>query len=174
MHISAEPNQAAVHNQSDDYVPAQSALVEAQAPQIRHGFSVGGRGFLIGYEQAASLSEMPKIFRLPNTPNWLLGMANMQGVVLPVFDLAIYLGIERPRNVKRMLLTVGSGAQAAGVVVDGVTQLVDINGLLKMRNIESANPLKPFIANVWLYVQQPWYELRIFDWLKAVSEEIPR
>jgi chemotaxis signal transduction protein len=144
---------------------------------LRHGFAVGGRNFLIDYAMASALTEMQPIYRLPNTPNWLLGMANLQGVVTPVFDFALYLGIEHPKDIKRMLLTIGRGNDSAAIVIDGTTQLVDLTGAVKLESVNVGEAMQAVVPCVWVQMgqrQQAWYELNVMDWLKHLSEQIVR
>ena len=79
---------------------------------------MGGLHLMIGYEDGSQLTELPQVFRMPNAPRWMLGMANLHGTLIPVFDLAAYLGIEREATDRRFLLVLGHGADAAGVVIE--------------------------------------------------------
>ena len=92
----------------------------------RQGFRIGSVGLMIGHEDGSELTEMPTLYDLPHAPAWFMGMANLHGNMVPVFDLASYLGIEKQpvqREVaRRMLLVLGHGAEAAGVMIDGLPQ----------------------------------------------------
>ena len=99
-----------------------AAGTAAQGLQARQGFRVGSLNLMIGYADGSELAEMPKLYRLPNAPAWFCGMANLHGVLTPVFDLSIYIGVERDPAVKQMLLVLSHGANAAGVVIDGMPQ----------------------------------------------------
>jgi chemotaxis signal transduction protein len=153
---------------------AEQAESGKDRSELRHGFQISGRNFLIGYQDAAALTEMQPIFRLPNTPSWFPGLANLQGVVTPVFDMATYLGLAHASGQKQMLMTVGRGAQAAAVIVDGTTQLIDLSHAQNIDSIEVGDGLRDVVSTVWVHNQQGWYDLRIFDWLRLVSEKIPR
>lgn len=90
--------------------------------QQRQGFRVSELQLMIRYEDGSQLSELPPVYRLPNSPEWFLGMANLQGKLTPVFDLATYLGVDVNQKIKRMLLVLGRGADAAGVIIDGLPE----------------------------------------------------
>ena len=53
---------------------------------------------MIRFEDGSELTELPDLYRLPNAPGWVRGMANLHGVLIPVFDLAGYLGLDRHRQ----------------------------------------------------------------------------
>ena len=90
--------------------------------QFRQGFRVGNLNLMIRYEDGSELTEMPDVYRLPNAPAWFCGMANLHGMLIPVFDLSSYLGVDRDAKARRMLLVLSRGADAAGVVIDGMPE----------------------------------------------------
>lgn len=90
--------------------------------QARQGFRVGPLNLMIGYADSSELTEMPDIYRIPNAPDWFCGMANLHGMLTPVFDLSRYLDVERDNASKRMLLVLSHGTDAAGVVIDGLPE----------------------------------------------------
>lgn len=90
--------------------------------QARQGFRVGPLNLMIGYADSSELTEMPDIYRIPNAPVWFCGMANLHGMLTPVFDLSRYLEVERDAASKKMLLVLSHGADAAGVVIDGIPE----------------------------------------------------
>ena len=90
--------------------------------QLRQGFCVGPLNLMIGYADSSELTEMPDIYRIPNAPAWFCGMANLHGKLTPVFDLSSYLEVERDNASKPMLLVLSHGADAAGVVIDGMPE----------------------------------------------------
>jgi chemotaxis signal transduction protein len=88
--------------------------------ESRQGFRIGDLHLMIRYEDGSELSEIPVIHRMPSAPDWFCGVANLHGKVVPVFDLARYIGVEPASDAKRMLLVLSRGADAAGVVIDGL------------------------------------------------------
>jgi twitching motility protein PilI len=108
--------------------PSRRAAEAAAAVELRQGIRIGELNLMIRYEDGSELTELPSVFRLPNAPPWFHGMTNLHGALIPVFGLDEYLGQARAveSNAKpgatRMLLVMGSGADAAGVVIDGLPQ----------------------------------------------------
>lgn len=105
-------------------VPAGTTAVASRAAVQRQSFRMAGLQWLLRYEQGNELCELPTVHRLPNAPGWFAGTANLHGVLVPVFDLAPWLGgapAERP-----MLLVVGHGADATGLVIDGLPRRLSL------------------------------------------------
>ena len=53
-------------------------------------------------------------------PANLLGLVNLHGRIVPLFDLAALFETEHLPREKRMLLVIGHGNDAAGIVIDGL------------------------------------------------------
>jgi chemotaxis signal transduction protein len=126
------PTQALLAGFEFDAAPgSSSSAVEAERSmpsarlegmQFRQGFRIGSLNLMIRFEDGSELTELPDVYRLPNAPGWVRGMANLHGMLIPVFDLAGYLGLARDAQAKPMLLVLSHGADAAGVVIDGIAE----------------------------------------------------
>ncbi|MFZ1546304.1 MAG: chemotaxis protein CheW [Candidatus Nitrotoga sp.] len=68
------------------------------------GFEVQNIKFLVPHAQVNEISEILPAFRLPNTGRWLLGLVNLHGNLVPVFDLASLVGGGCDTKSKTMLL----------------------------------------------------------------------
>src|SRR4051812_49259328 len=44
------------------------------AEQLRQGFRIGALHLMVPYENGSELTEMPQLYRLPNTPDWFRGI----------------------------------------------------------------------------------------------------
>jgi chemotaxis signal transduction protein len=75
---------------------------------------------LAHFATASELVEMPNVFPLPRMPANLLGLVNLHGRIVPLFDLAPLFQTEHLPREKRMLLVIGHGDAAAGIVIDGL------------------------------------------------------
>ncbi len=89
----------------------------------RHAFRVGGLRLLVPQGALCEVVDMPPIARLPNTARWLLGIANLRGAVVPVFNLAQALGLASASPADARLLVIGEGESAIGVVIEALPTL---------------------------------------------------
>ena len=87
---------------------------------VRQAFRIGRMRLLAPFEVSSELTEMPPVYPLPRMPANLLGLVNLHGRILPLFDLAALLETEHLAREKRMLLVIGHGNNAAGIVIDGL------------------------------------------------------
>jgi twitching motility protein PilI len=108
-------------------LPPELAALGAQGPIevnpndiVRQAFRIGHMRLLAPFAIASELTEMPSVFPLPRMPANLLGLVNLHGRIVPLFDLAPIFETQHLPREKRMLLVIGHGAAAAGIVIDGL------------------------------------------------------
>jgi twitching motility protein PilI len=62
------------------------------ASQSLLGFESGGENWLIDIADAGEVLPVPKLFNVPLTKSWFLGVANIRGTLYGVTDLAVFHG----------------------------------------------------------------------------------
>ena len=150
------------------HAPAQAA---AQA-EIRQGFRVGNLALMIRYEDGSSLNDLPATRRLPNSPAWLIGMANLNGALIPVFDLAHYLGVDTSDIAKPMLLVLGHGGDAAGIVIDGLPQRLRFGADDRLADAPTPTALAGCVDATWWVAERLWIDLQVGALLQRLSDEL--
>lgn len=83
------------------------------------GFSLLGHRFVAPMSHVAELMEVPNATRLPGVQSWVMGLSNVRGRLLPLFDLAHFFGgaITTPRKYQRVLV-LETDSLYSGIVVD--------------------------------------------------------
>jgi purine-binding chemotaxis protein CheW len=90
---------------------------------------------LQGESYAASIMDVREILKVrsltdvPRAPRPVLGVISKRGVVLPVVDLAVLLGLRAPErhlNSQQRVLVVGQGERVCGLRVDTVAEVVKL------------------------------------------------
>lgn len=140
--------------------------------QQREGFQIGHLGLMIRYEDGSELADLPLIYRLPNAPAWFTGVANLHGLLVPVFDLALYLGIEHRVGVKPMLLVLGHGADAAGVVIDGLPLRLRFRFADRADGAPVPAALEGCVNETYWAAERTWMDLQVTALLSKLSAEL--
>ncbi len=119
---SISPTEALLGGADAGFIRSDSERPSRQSHQAsqREGFRVGTFNLMVRYEDASELAQMPEICRLPHSPFWFLGMTNLHGALVPVFDLAYRWGTTHDSAAAPMLLVLGHGDERAGIVIDGL------------------------------------------------------
>jgi twitching motility protein PilI len=147
----------------------KSATADAGA-QVRQGLRIGALGLMVRYEDGSELTEMPALYRLPNTPDWFRGIANLHGMLIPVFDLSRYLQIVADPTAKPMLLVLSHGVSAAGVVVDGLPQRLRWTDANRADTGAAPASLAPHVRAAALIEGQLWFDLESAGLLDALEQ----
>jgi len=145
-------------------LPAELAALGAPAaPEnpndiVRQAFRIGHMRLLAPFATASELVEMPNVYPLPRMPANLLGLVNLHGRIVPLFDLAALFETQHPPREKRMVLVFGHADAAAGVVIDGLPRRMVFQPENEI--ITPALPASAAGAVVATYLngQEAWFE----------------
>ena len=153
-------------------VRSSGTQAAADAQQVRQGFRIGELALMVRYEDGSELTEMPRVYRLPNTPAWLLGIANLHGLLVPVFDLAAWAGVEHAADAKRMLLVLSHGQDAAGVVIDGLPQRLRWTPDSQADAATAPARLAPHVRGAALIAGALWFDIDRAALLDAFEDSL--
>ncbi|MEJ6023928.1 chemotaxis protein CheW [Ramlibacter sp. PS4R-6] len=156
---------------------AKPAQAQGATFEARQGFRIGGLRLMVRYADGSELTEMPRLHRLPNVPSWLLGIANLHGMLVPVFDLAGWAGLAGAAPepaLRRMLLVLAHGADAAGVVIDGLPQRLRWAADQKADAATAPARLAPYVHGAALIDGALWFDIDRAALLEAIEESIAR
>jgi chemotaxis signal transduction protein len=85
----------------------------------RYGLTIGGQRFLLDLRNPVHVVDVLPSYRLPNTRAWCLGLVNLRGSLVPLFDLAACFELPEAPADRRMMLVLGEGDDAAATLIDG-------------------------------------------------------
>jgi purine-binding chemotaxis protein CheW len=71
--------------------------------------------------------RLPKMARLPHTPEYVEGISNLRGAVLPIIDIGARFGMKREvRTERSRVLVLDIDGRRTGLLVDGVRQVARV------------------------------------------------
>ncbi len=71
--------------------------------------------------------RIPEITRLPNTPDYIIGVINLRGNVIPVINMRTRFGFENADFTElSRIIVIETGGKQVGLLVDNVYQVVRI------------------------------------------------
>jgi chemotaxis signal transduction protein len=130
-----------------------------RAPQaLRYGFRCSRLGLLVPSGVASEALEPTRMAPVPHAPAWLVGMMNLRGHPVPVFDLCVALALPRDDGSQRtMVLVLGKGERAVGLLIDGLPRaLAQVQAVAVPTGLPQR--LAPFARQGWLDGAQLWIE----------------
>lgn len=94
-------------------------------------FSMGTEEYGIGILKVKEIIGLMPITPVPRTPNYVKGVINLRGKVIPVIDLRLRFGMPQVEDTERTCIIVvdvlaDAGELQMGIVVDSVSEVLNI------------------------------------------------
>ena len=105
---------------------AQAGAVGDELLQLV-SFKIGGEEFGVNILQVQEINRMLEVTRVPNAPEYVDGVINLRGKVIPIIDLRRRFGMERKEHDKNTrIVVVELSGKVVGFVVDAVSEVLRI------------------------------------------------
>lgn len=86
----------------------------------RYGFTSGDLGFLLREGTPSEVLSGMTVYPVPSTPSWMVGLINLRGNLVPVYDMALLAGHEAKPIPQRLMLVLEQGEKAVALLVDSL------------------------------------------------------
>jgi twitching motility protein PilI len=139
----------------------------------RIGFLMGNVGLLIAQQAISELSELLEICPIPYTANWLLGLINLRGNLVPVFDLHQLLQMERSKEVLGKLLILGQGPSAGAIVIEELPRHLTFAETDKLNSLPPMPAIiKPFTLSGYEKNGQIWFNFDHLGFFEHLATKV--
>ena len=90
-------------------------------------FSLAGEEYGVDILAVREIRSWSRVTRIPQTPDYVLGVLNLRGAIVPIMDLRLRFGLERESyDDSTVMIIVAIAERLFGIVVDAVSDVVDI------------------------------------------------
>lgn len=111
-------------------------------------FKLKDEEYGVDVKQVKSIERMEKITRVPNTPDYVMGVINLRGIVIPIIDLRNRFGFSNEDyNEQTRIIIVRVEDIEVGLIVDAANDVLDIPTNL----IESAPKVVGGVESIYIY-----------------------
>lgn len=101
-------------------------------------FESAGQRLIAPLGEVSEVLALPELTSLPLTKSWLLGVANVRGRLLPLTDLAQFLGLQSQQRLKnRKVMVIDQGDVFSGLLVD---QVIGISRFVQTQYVPEEMP----------------------------------
>lgn len=105
-------------------------------------FGLGNERYGIDILKIIEIIKMVPITRVPNTENYIKGVVNLRGMIVPVIDLRLKIGLEeQPYDSKTRIVVAEDVIDGAKIRLGLIVDYVDVVADIKVDDIESAPSL---------------------------------
>ena len=90
-------------------------------------FKIGNEEFGIDILKVQEINKMVPITKMPNTPEFVEGVINLRGRIIPVVDMRIRLGLgKQEHNKSTRIIVVDIEGKTIGFIADAVSEVLRI------------------------------------------------
>lgn len=90
-------------------------------------FKIGNEEFGVDILKVQEINRMMQITKVPNAPDFVDGVINLRGRIIPIIDLRIRLGMEKKEHDKSTrIVVVELEGKTVGFIVDEVSEVLRI------------------------------------------------
>jgi len=90
------------------------------------GFNLNSGEYTIPILKVREIVNMPVITRMPQAPAYIEGITNLRGAVIPIINLKKLVNLGENGGQGNKIIVVASGRIAFGILVDGITGVINI------------------------------------------------
>jgi purine-binding chemotaxis protein CheW len=116
------------HESIANEAPAMQKAGDENASRQYLSFFLGGQEYATDILRVQEIKGWDTVTRVPYSPNYILGVINLRGAIVPVVDLRVRLALESasfdPATVVIVVRVAGArGERIVGLVVDAVSDV---------------------------------------------------
>jgi purine-binding chemotaxis protein CheW len=90
-------------------------------------FNVGDEHYALPIAQVHEIIRYSEPRSVASRADWVKGVISLRGQIIPVYDLAARLGVPSQLSKNAKIMIVDTGTEVAGVVVDGVEEVLTVD-----------------------------------------------
>ncbi len=110
-------------------------------------FSLDKEEYAVNIVNVPTIVKYMDVTELPNTPKYVVGVINLRGKIIPVFDLRLRFGLERKNYDKSTVIIIAElQNKTMGVIVDKVNDVIT----LKDEHIMSAENFNTTVTSEYI------------------------
>jgi len=128
---------------------------------------------LIAEHAISELKEIESICAIPNTAAWLVGLINLRGNLVPVFDLYTLMALARENKKKQMLLVLGEGEEAGAIVIDQLPTHIILSGADRLVNLPPLpDAIRPFATVGYEKNNSVWFNFDHLGFFQSLAAKV--
>lgn len=91
-------------------------------------FSAGAQNFCLEITQIREIRRWTPVTALPHTPNDVLGVMNLRGAVIPIFDLSAKFSLgSTPHSERNVVIVAATSGTTIGLLVESVSEILSVD-----------------------------------------------
>ncbi len=149
-------------------LPAQEEAVELWNGI---GFSLDGQLYVAPMGEVVEILHPPRYTQVPGVRNFMVGISNVRGRLLPLVDLSLLLGFPRSSRSQRdrRILIVERGDLFSGLIVDSVLGMQYFSaGSFRSEPTETPAAVRDFVRGSYSRDEEEW---KVFSTFRLIEDD---
>ncbi|MCJ8333617.1 MAG: chemotaxis protein CheW [Epibacterium sp.] len=115
-----------MQSQAEVNTPDQEVKHALQSEFV--SFTVAGQAFCLKITQIREIRRWSPVTILPHAPADVLGVMNLRGAVIPIYDLSARFGLQQTEASERnVVIVVAVHGKPVGLLAESVSEIISIN-----------------------------------------------
>jgi purine-binding chemotaxis protein CheW len=107
---------------------SEKQFIEKDLGQEYLIFTLGEEEYGIEILKVQEIRGYDRVTRIANTPEFILGVTNLRGVIVPIVDLRVKFDLHVTEfNANTVIIILSFADRVVGVIVDGVSDVISLN-----------------------------------------------
>ena len=113
-------------------------------------FKLKNQIYGVPISSVVEINQMSEITPIPDTPNYVKGVLNLRGKIIPVIDFRLKLNLEQtPYTKQTCIIVIESRQGMIGMIVDAVREVIDLeSGEIEISPKLSKDQDKEYISGI--------------------------
>jgi len=90
--------------------------------------SIDEQEYAIGIEYVVDIINIQPITKIPNCPDFLAGITNLRGKVIPIIDMRLrFHKVAKEYNNRTCIIVLEESDSSVGLIIDNVSEFIDLD-----------------------------------------------
>lgn len=150
---------------------ADAELGATEHEPLRHGVTIGPYKVLLPANDVSEVVRGSTVYPIPKTSDWVKGLLNLRGNLVPVFDLAEHFHAAAAPD-SPQILAVGKGDQAVALIVDGIPKPASTSEPLEDMDLPIPDGIRDHLFGAYVEDQNTWLEIDFSGLIESLTDQM--
>jgi chemotaxis signal transduction protein len=151
---------------------AGAVLGPAEHVQQRHGVAIGSFSVLLPGDAVSEVVKGSTVYPVPKTADWVKGLLNLRGNLVPVFDLAEHFDADAQAAESPQIVVVGKAEEAIALVVDGIPRLASTSQAISHSTLPLPEGIRNHVRRAFVEDDNTWLELDFSALIESLTDKM--
>lgn len=151
---------------------SSAELERTKQDELRHGVKIGTFSILLPPNTVSEVIKGATIYPIPKTAEWVKGLLNLRGNLVPVFDLAEHFDTGAETTESPQILAVDKAEQAIALIVDGIPKLASTDQPISYSTLPLPEGIRNHVRGAFMEDDNTWLELDLSSLIESLTDEM--